>query len=274
MTDPIDSADRAFADLVSKAQADPSVRGLILHGSRVFEGMATEHSDYDLALIADESEQGQRWQSQKGGGLDLWVARSLAAYRAAVFNGDDTERYITAHVHVLIDRLDGRLTGIVREAATFPDGSRKMLPGMLDAYLNILYRSLKNWRDGRVLEAHLDAAASINLAIWVIFAMHQRVRPPNKYLPWELDRNPLGATPWEIGNLLPRVQRILQNGDPEIQRSLFRDIESTARAGGLGEIVDGWGTDLDLMHGAPRPASTVGSGKPPTGPVSARCADD
>lgn len=42
------AADRAFANLVAKAEADPSVLGLFLHGSHAFEGMATAHSDYDL----------------------------------------------------------------------------------------------------------------------------------------------------------------------------------------------------------------------------------
>lgn len=243
-------ADRAFAELVARARNDLSVRGLLMHGSRVFEGMSTARSDYDLSLIFDDSEQGRQWQSYKGGGVDLWVTGSLASFRSAVFNGDDTDRYITAHAQVLLDRLDGQLTAIVREAATFPDHSRERLPEMLDAYMNLLYRSLKNWRDGRHVEAHLDAAASIQLALWVIFAMHQRVRPPNKYLLWELQRHPLGSQPWDVTILLPRVQRILNGGDPDAQRSLFRDIESTARAHGLSEIVDGWGTDLGLMHGA------------------------
>ena len=68
---------------------------------------------------------------------------------------------------------------------------------MLDAYINLLYRSLKSWRDGRPLEAHLDAAESIDLALWVIFAMHQRLRPPNKYLRWELQRHPFDSERWD-----------------------------------------------------------------------------
>jgi hypothetical protein len=219
-----------------------------LHGSRVFEGMATAHSDYDVALFADESEQGRRRRGRKSGGLDLHL-ESLAGFRSAVLDGDGTDSYITAHAHVLIDRLDGQITAIVREAATFPARSREMLPTMLDAYINLLYRSVKSGRDGRRLEAHLDAAASIDVALWVIFAMHQRVRPPNKYLRWELQRHPLDAGPWDEGHLLPRVQRILTDGDADTQRSLFRDIESTARASGLGETVDGWRTDLELLHG-------------------------
>jgi hypothetical protein len=158
-------------------------------------------------------------------------------------------RYIFAHTQVLRDRLGGQLNAIVREAATLPARSRERLPTMLDAYLNLLSRSLKCARDGRPLEAHLDAAESIDLAVWVIFAMHQRLRLPNKYLPWELQRHPFDTEQCDETRLLGRVQRILTGGDPATQRSLFRDIESTARANGLGETVDGWGIDLKLMHG-------------------------
>jgi hypothetical protein len=251
-------AGRAFANLVARAEADTSVLGLFLHGSHAFEGMATSHSDYDVGVITDDSEQGRLWQGGKTEELD-WGTTTLAALRSRVLDGlhwpdgaerwPDPERYIFAHTRVLIDRLDGRLTAIVREAATFPARSRERLPTMLDAYINLVYRSLKSWRDGRRLEAHLDAAESIDLALWVLFAMHQRLRPPNKYLRWELQQHSLGAERWDQAHLLERVQRILTDGDPDTQRSLFRDIESTARANGLGETVDGWGTDLRLLRG-------------------------
>jgi hypothetical protein len=252
------AADRAFANLVAKAEADPSVLGLFLHGSHAFEGMATAHSDYDLGVITDDSEQSRRWQGEKSKELD-WGPIVLAAYRSRVLDGlhwpdgaerwPDPERYIFAHTRVLIDRLDGQLTAIVGEAATFPERSRERLPTMLDAYMNLLYRSLKSWRDGRALEAHLDAAESIDLALWVIFGMHERLRPPNKYVRWELQRRPFATERWDETRLLGRIQRILTDGDPETQRSLFRDIVSTARANGLGETVDGWGIDLKLMNG-------------------------
>lgn len=259
MNDCPTSADRAFADLVVKAEADPSVLGLYLHGSHAFEGMATPHSDYDVGVITDDSEQARlRWRHQKTEELE-WGTISLDRFRSIALDGPywpdgaerwpDHERYIFAHVRVLIDRLDGQLTAAVREAGTFPTRSRERLPTMLDGYLNLLYRSLKSWRDGRPLEAHLDAAASIDWALWVIFAMHERLRPPNKYVPWELERRPLDNQRWDAAHLLQRVQRILSDGDPDTQRSLFRDIEATARANELGETVDSWGINLRVMHG-------------------------
>jgi hypothetical protein len=120
---------------------------------------------------------------------------------------------------------------------------------MLDAYLNLLYRSLKNARDGRPAEAHLDAAESVRLLLWTLFALHQRGRPPNKYLGWELERHPLGDACWELPVLLPRLERVLADGDTETQRSLFRDLEPLARSSGHVVTVDGWGDELRLMRG-------------------------
>jgi predicted nucleotidyltransferase len=213
MTDTNSLADRAFAELVAEARVDPSVLGLYVHGSRVFEGMATELSDYDVGLIVDESEQGRRWQRPKTRELDLWTTTSLATLRSGVLNNGDENRYIMAHALIVIDRLDGALAALVSEAA------------------------------------HFDAAESVRLLLWTLFALHQRVRPPNKYLRWELERHPLGDPCWELPVLLPRLQRVLADGDAETQRSLFRDLEPLARSGGHDATVDGWGDDLRLMHG-------------------------
>ncbi|GAB3403452.1 hypothetical protein [Flindersiella endophytica] len=243
-------ADRSFAELVAEAQEDPAVLGLYVHGSRVFEGMATALSDYDLGLIVDDSEQGRRrWQPRKAHGLDLWVTTSFAELRSGVLGNGDEDRYIMAHARIVIDRLDGELAALVADAGTFPERHRKALPDMLDAYLNLLYRSLKNARDGRLVEAHFDAAESVRLLLWTLFALHERIRPPNKYLRWELERHPLGDPGWETKTLLPRLQRVLADGDAETQRGLFRDLEPLARANGHGATVDGWGDDLRLMRG-------------------------
>lgn len=241
-------ADRAFAELVSEARDDPAVLGLWVHGSQIFEGMATGLSDYDVGLIVEEGQQ-QRWQRPKTPELDVWTTTSLATLRDGVLGNGDENRYIMAHAWIVLDRLDGALAALVAEARTFPARHQENLPGMLDAYLNLLYRSLKNARDGRSVEAQLDAAESVRLLLWTLFALHQRVRPPNKYLRWELERHPLGDPCWEIKALLPRLQRVLADGDTETQRSLFRDLEALARSRGHGATVDDWGDDQRLMHG-------------------------
>ena len=59
--------------------------------------------------------------------------------------------------------------------------------------MNFAYRALKSHRDGRPLEARLDAAESLAWLLHVVFTLAGRLRPYNKYLPWELREHPLGG---------------------------------------------------------------------------------
>jgi hypothetical protein len=95
---------------------------------------------------------------------------------------------------------------------------------------------------------HLDAAEAAPHALEALFALHRRVRPYNKYLRWELERQPLGEPRWDASRLLPVLRRILADGDPPTQRSLFTDIEETARRAGHDRVLDSWGTDLELLR--------------------------
>ena len=74
----------------------------------------------------------------------------------------------------------------------------------LDGWVNFAYRALKNDRDGRPLEARLDAAESVPWLLDVVFAIAGRVRPYNKYLPWELRTHPLDG--WPADDLLALVR--------------------------------------------------------------------
>lgn len=95
---------------------------------------------------------------------------------------------------------------------------------------------------------HLDAAETVPYALEVLFALHRRVRPYNKYLRWELERQPLGDPRWDAERLLPVLRRILADGDPPTQRALFTEIEEAARDAGHDEVLDSWGRDLDLLR--------------------------
>lgn len=63
------------------------------------------------------------------------------------------------------------------------------------------------------------------------------------HLEWELERFPLPQ--WDTAALLETVDGILATG---LQRRLFADVERKARTAGLGEIIDSWGDDLDLLR--------------------------
>ncbi|MFF9028245.1 hypothetical protein [Streptomyces iakyrus] len=236
----------------SRATADPGVVGLVLSGSRVHAGMPTVHSDYDLhVVVRDESVPVlaalDRFRSAH---LDL-VVLTLAQFRTRGMPGrpDSFARYSYIHAEVLFDRLDGAVAEILDQKRILgADEAREASAGWLDAYVNQTYRSLKSYRDDRPDLGHLDAAESVPYALEVLFALHRRVRPYNKYLRWELERQPLGDPRWDADRLLPALRRILADGDPPTQRALFADVEEAARRAGHDEVLDAWGTDLGLLR--------------------------
>ncbi|WP_330266655.1 hypothetical protein [Streptomyces griseorubiginosus] len=244
----------AYDSFVALAAADPAVVGLILKGSRAHDGMATEHSDHDLYVVVDDGATTElsHLHGHRSAALDI-VVLPLAEFRAAGLPG--FERYGLARAHVVLDRLDGG-TGIARLLAEKgrldADEAFREAGGLLDAYANSVYRSVKNDRDGQPLAARLDAADSVRLLLELLFTLDRRPRPYNKYLEWELARYPLPG--WETEALLEAVERISATGDVAVQRDLFSHVEACARRAGHGEVLDAWGEDLALMRGGAGPA--------------------
>ena len=123
----------------------------------------------------------------------------------------------------------------------------------LDGWLNYAYRALKNDRDGHVFEARLDAAESVPWLLDVVFTLAGRVRPYNKYLPWELREHPLPD--WHVGELLALLEATL-DGDPAAIRTTFQRIEllcaafdDQRREPVLARVIDDWGDELQLLRG-------------------------
>ncbi|GAA2308276.1 hypothetical protein GCM10010234_60130 [Streptomyces hawaiiensis] len=240
---------RAFT---SRATADPSVVGLVLSGSRVHAGMPTARSDYDLhVVVRDESVPSlAALDGFRSAHLDL-VVIPLAEFRTRGMPGrpDSFARYSYVHAEVLFDRLDGTVARILDDKRTLgAEEARDAAAGWLDAYVNQTYRSLKSYRDDRPDMGQLDAAESVPYALEVLFALHRRVRPYNKFLRWELERQPLGDPRWAADRLLPVLRRVLADGDPPTQRALFNGIEEAARQAGHDRVLDAWGTDLELLR--------------------------
>ncbi|WP_246212248.1 hypothetical protein [Streptomyces abyssomicinicus] len=236
----------AYDAFVELAVADPAVLGLVLKGSQAHDGMITPHSDHDLyVILADGAETGlTRFAGHRSAGLDLVVV-ALAQFRRADLPG--WERYALARARVVLDRLDGGIARILADCARLDvDEAFREAGGWLDAYANSLYRSVKNHRDGLAPAARLDAADSMRSLLELLFALHRRPRPYNKYLEWELARYPLPG--WDTGVLLCAVDRISATGDVSLQRQLFTLVEKAARTAGHGEVLDAWGDDLDLMR--------------------------
>ena len=235
-------ADVLFQEMLERARADPNIVGLYLGGSRGKDA-ATIHSDYDCDIVVLD-EVAADYRARFGGddaGFNLGVfgVSEFRAY-AAIGSAREWDRYNFAHLRALVDKLDGELQRLIEDKATMPaETAAARLPLTLDAYINFTYRSLKNHRDGRVLAAQLDAAESAGHLITLVFLLHSRLRPYNKYLEWELTHWPLEELAWPTKELLSLVSAIAQ-GDFEAQRTGFAGLYPLAIRRGLAELYASW----------------------------------
>ncbi len=224
----------AYEELLAGAEADPGVVGLILTGSAA-RGMATERSDVDLMVVVPEK--GGRWaQTTRTSELDTIVVTPAGLADVS----DRWQRYAYRGARVLLDRLDGRIAEFVAAQATPTAAERdEWARAELDGFVNFVYRAAKNRRDGRVDLARLEDIEAVPWFLGTLFSLHGRIRPYNKYLRWELDTYPL-PPPWTADRMIPAL----------IERPvlLFPELEIAARAHGLGDVLDGWGAELDVVR--------------------------
>jgi predicted nucleotidyltransferase len=229
--------------VLARATADPGVRGVILSGSRA-RGTQTPHSDYDVTIVVAEQEQPWR-HTTRTGTLDEVVC----TVRALADTSDPWQRYAYRGAQVLLDRLDGGIADLVaRQATLSAEEAVGHARTHLDNYVNQLYRCVKSRRDGFADAALLDERESVPWLLETVFALHGRIRPYNKYLRWELETFPL-PEPW---NTELRPDRVGTAALP-----LFPEVEALARHHGHGDVLDGWGSDIDLIRAFSAAAATA-----------------
>ena len=85
----------------------------------------------------------------------------------------------------------------------------------------------------------------------VVFAIAKRVRPYNKYLPWELRHHPLDG--WPADELLGLVERSL-DGDASAVRETFSRVRDACAAYDerrghtrTTDMIRGWGPELEVF---------------------------
>jgi hypothetical protein len=247
--------DWTYPEFVEAARSDDRVVGLVLTGSRGRALFVRPDSDWDVRLVVRDDDLAaceERFDTPRGSEVEVAVF-SVSGFEQAGSRGSPNEwdRYSYAHAEVVLDKLDGGIAKLVAEKSVLPaKAASELAASALDAYVNACYRSLRNHRSGLATEAHLDAAESISPFLTTLFAMHERVRPFNKFLRWELEAFPLGDARWNAESLLPRLEAIVATGAVEEQQSLFRDAERFAHERRLGHVVDGWEPDLAFLRGA------------------------
>jgi hypothetical protein len=249
-----DEARAALEELVSRA--DPTILGLVLSGSAARGDMATERSDVDVYVVRDDDVERETLHSPAIDQIHWSVADLEQVDRYGT--GDWYFRWSFVHAQVLRDLTGGRITEAVRRQAIVDDDEQRWVlvdQDRLDGYVNFAYRALKNHRDGRLLEARLDAAESLPWLLDVVFALAGRLRPYNKYLPWELREHPLAVPEWSAEVFVPELALMLA-GDAAALRRTFRAVDREVRAWDAahgttmcGDLVDDWGEELGVLRG-------------------------
>ncbi|SCK19998.1 Predicted nucleotidyltransferase [Streptomyces sp. WMMB 714] len=243
-----------FGELRARLEREDGVLGAVLSGSRAREGMATELSDYDvLVVVEDAAEEAYAPLRRRDARLDVTVM-PLREFRTHALPGSGTEwnRYAFVHAELLKDSRDGLVGRLLRRKGRLTEEeAAESAPVLLDAFLNSLYRCLKNDRDGDALAARLDAAESVPFYLGYVFALEGRVRPYNKYLGWELRRHPLDWPQGRHDHLLGLLGGMLSGEVACSARQLFVELEPRARAAGHEPVLASWGEDLTLMRGGP-----------------------
>ncbi|MEV6848592.1 nucleotidyltransferase domain-containing protein [Actinoplanes sp. NPDC051411] len=221
-------------EVLARAEGDPGVLGVVLTGSRA-RGLATAWSDYDVTVVV--AEQAEPWRhATRTATLDQVVCTVAALADTSV----SWPRYGFRGARVLLDRLDGGVAALVeKQASLSPEEAAGRARAALDAYVNQLYRCAKSRREGRADAARLDEMESVPWLLETVFALHGRLRPYNKYLGWELENFPLPGQ-WNAA-LAPAsvVAAPLR---------LFAEVEALARSRGHGDVLDEWGSDIDLIR--------------------------
>ncbi len=227
--------------------------GVVLTGS-AGRDYATERSDLDvMVVLTDEAASARR--TDRAPDVDEIPVAWTGLLTVAPFGTEDWwHRWSFAWAPVLLDRTGGDLPQAVRRQATLtPAEADEVLVehDRLDGWVNFAYRALKNHRDGRLLEARLDAAESVPWLLDAVFAIAGRVRPYNKYLPWELRTHPVDG--WPADDLLDLVRRSL-DGDVTAIRETFPSVRRAcaahdARRGHsrTTDLIDGWGAELSVF---------------------------
>jgi hypothetical protein len=233
-----------FDAYVRRAEADPGVVGLVLMGSRGFDALVGEDSDYDLLVIVAGPL--EPWATEHGSSVESWPM-TLERFAAQGLPGspDAWNRPAFLGVRVVLDRTAGEIGRLIdRKRVLAPDEAAAIGAESLDGYVNSLYRSLRNLEEGRDLEGRLDALESIGPLLTTVFAFERRVRPFNKWLGVELARQPLA-----FGDLAAIADAIASRPTAATQRAVFRRIEASALLAGHGAVIDSWRPDVDWLCG-------------------------
>jgi hypothetical protein len=147
---------------------------------------------------------------------------------------------IHTHIKAQIDKTREIQKIIDEKGVLSKDHALKVAKGALGGYLNSLYRSVKNYRDGNIFASHFDACESLPWLLTFLFAIEGRVRPYNKFLKWELEKYPLKNLPISVKDFLGKIESVIKSGDIEVQKEFHKIAEEIAVKNNCSDVIDDW----------------------------------
>lgn len=237
--------------LTEECRVDPNILALIPTGS-YGKGAQTDKSDFDCIIIVNENvdELKSKYNNSNSPLFEINVL-SLSDFSSYALSGtaNEWDAYNFAHIKPLVDKTNGKLQQIIDNKSLFnPENINSYVIGTLDAYINSVYRALKNNRDGYLLASKLDAIDSINFLLNAVFALNGKVRPFNKYLEFELRNYPLQKLPCSADELLTLINSLLNNYNTKDICSLFEIAYKLFTENGYKNVFDGWNEKIDWIR--------------------------
>ena len=248
---------QTYEALRKRSEDDPAILALWLGGSRGM-GRATEHSDWDIWIVAaDDAVERLRAEFGMAGlaqmawrpGVDLILTTMGELERLDVTASNTNGRsHMFAHLNALVDKT-GEAQRLIDAKARIPAAELAgVIHAALDHALNQAYRALKCLRDGDTAASRLEAAEAVKPLLDAVFALHGgRLRPYYKYLAWELETFPLQRLPLDGPALLDRLAAILGENAALALRELTATTLPAFREAGYSSAIEGWGETMDWI---------------------------
>ncbi len=241
----MDNQQKKYTEVLNECKKDPDVLGLFLGGSMgKSEKFITKDSDMDVyVVVSDDASENlkEKILSYNSSDFEIWVHTLSQFSKYADWGSDrEWERYNFAHNKAIIDKT-GNIQKMMDEKGKLPKEVQKtVIEDALDNYINQVYRSAKYYRDGNNLAAYLDAVESLPPLMTALYALEERIKPYNKYFEWELENYPLNFLPWKPKEFIADYRHILETGDLETQKKIYKEIKKLFLEQGFNKIIDDW----------------------------------
>ena len=234
-----------YKTLLEEARENPDILGLIWGGSRgKSEKFVTKDSDYDVIVVISDNASDTlkaRLRNYESKGFEVWV-RTMAEFKryAGWGSKEEWDRYNFSHNTAVVDKI-GEIQKIIDEKGNLPENVRgEVIEESLDNYINLVYRSAKQLRDGDAFASHIDATESLPPLMTALYALEGRLRPYNKYFEWELNNYPLRLLPWPVEEFVSDYKTILKTGNIKTQEKISIAVKKLFLEQGFSKSVNAW----------------------------------